>query len=178
MIAEPPLQAKGGQRTRRAWLFPIGVTGLYGALYLFFPDRILSALEAGAKVALSLVVPLALVFAILLLVNLFVRPSRVAGLLGKRAGAKGMILPLVAGILSAGPIFAWYPLLKKLKEEGAGEGPMAVFLYNRAIKPFLLPVMIGYYGWRYVLVLTLLMIPGSLVLGYVMRIFAPARTGG
>ena len=83
-----------------------------------------------------------------------------------------MILALVAGMISAGPIYAWYPLLKDLREQGAHEGPIAVFLYNRGVKPFLLPVMIGYFGWRYVLMLTLLMIVGSIVLGYGMQMLA------
>jgi len=40
------------------------------------------------------------------------------------------------------------------------------------VKPFLLPVMIGYFGWQYVLVLTFLMILGSILLGYGMQVLA------
>ena len=38
--------------------------------------------------------------------------------------------------------------------------------------PFLLPVMIGFYGWPYVLVLTVLMVLGSIVVGFTMKITA------
>ena len=163
--AESASTRKGAARLKRIGLFPVAVLVLYGVLYLLAREKTLLALQASGRTAVALSVPLAFVLMILFLMNLLVRPSQVAGLLGAHAGSKAMLLALAAGIISAGPIFAWYPLLKKLKAEGAGEGPIAVFLYNRAVKPFLLPVMIGYYGWQYVLVLTLLMISGSLVLG-------------
>ena len=155
---------------KRASVFVVFVLALYVVLYFVFPDRTLLALKTAAKIAISLSLPLTLVFIVLFLVNVFLRPSQVAVLLGRFSGFKGMVLSLIAGVLSAGPIFAWYPLLKKLKDEGAGEGPIGVFLYSRAIKPFLLPVMISYYGWQYVLVLTCLMVLGSFIMGYFMKV--------
>ncbi len=153
-----------------ATVFAVITLACYAILYWGWPDRTLLALKAAAKIAVSLSIPLAFVVIVLFLVNVFVRPSQVAGLLGGSSGLTGMLLPLVAGVLSAGPIFAWYPLLKKLKDEGAGEGPIAVFLYSRGIKPFLLPVMISYYGWQYVLVLTSVMVLGSFIIGYSMEV--------
>ena len=172
MTKQAPARPKGGGGMRRTWIFPAGVLVLYGMLYLVTPGKTALALESCAKVGLSLIVPFAFVVVVMFLLNLLIRPSHVSGLLGQHAGAKAIILSLVAGIVSAGPIYAWYPLLKDLKEQGAADGPIAVFLYNRAVKPFLLPVMIGYFGWRYVLVLTFGMILGSILLGYGMQILA------
>jgi len=170
MIAQSVSEPKYGGQWKRASLFPICVLTLYGALYFIAPEKTWLAFQADVKILISLCVPLAFVFALLFLVNVFIHPSQVARLLGEHSGVKGMMLALVAGIISAGPIFAWYPLLKKLKSEGAGEGPIAIFLYNRAVKPFLLPVMIGFYGWPYVLVLTFLMILGSIVVGFCVEV--------
>ena len=47
---------------------------------------------------------------------------------------------------------------------------IAVFLANRAVKPFLLPIMIAYLGGVYVVVLTLFTIAGSLAVGYLVNI--------
>jgi len=63
-------------------------------------------------------------------------------------------------------IYAWYPLLRKLKERGAGNSPLSVFLYNRAIKLPPLPIMIAYFCWEYVLVLAGLTVLGSIAIGY------------
>ena len=75
-----------------------------------------------------------------------------------------------SGIISMGPIYAWYPLLKELRGKGATNSLIAVFLGNRAVKPFLLPVMISYFGWVYVLLLTFFTITGSVAAGYLVAI--------
>ena len=165
-------ESKGGRSLKGIGLFPVFVLAVYVILYAVSPKTALMALRASANISLSIGVPLTLVFAVMLLLNLLVRPAQIAGLFGKGAGMKGMLLSIAAGIISMGPIFAWYPLMKKLREEGAGEGPVAVFLYNRAVKPFLLPVMIAYFGWAYVVIVTMLTILGSIALGYSMNIIS------
>lgn len=74
-----------------------------------------------------------------------------------------------------GPIYAWYPLLKELREKGAGLFPIAVFLYCRAVKPFLLPIMISYFGWQYVIILTVLTVLGSIAIGYFLSILIEVK---
>lgn len=160
---------KGGKRRTHSLLFPALILAAYGILYAVAPDTALTALNSSAKIARMLWVPLSLVFLVMFVLNLFVRPSQIAGLFGRGSGIKGILVAIAAGIISTGPIFAWYPLMKKMREEGAGEGPIAIFLYNRAVKPFLLPVMIAYFGWVYVLTITILTILGSIVLGYSMN---------
>jgi len=162
-------ETKGRRSLKRIGLSLGSVVVFYGAMYTLAPDTALTALKASAKISLALCLPLSLVFSVMFLLNLFVRPAQIAGVFSRNTGMKGMLLSAAAGIISMGPIFAWYPLMKKMREEGAGEGPIAVFLYNRAVKPFLLPVMIAYFGWTYVALVTILTILGSIVLGYSMN---------
>jgi uncharacterized membrane protein YraQ (UPF0718 family) len=162
-------ETKGGRPLKRIAPFLASVVALYGAMYALAPDMALTALKVSAKISFTLCLPLSLVFSLMFVLNLFAPPAQIAGVFSRNAGMKGILLSVAAGIISMGPIFAWYPLMKKMREEGAGEGPIAVFLYNRAIKPFLLPVMIAYFGWAYVLIVTILTILGSLVLGYFMN---------
>jgi len=123
-----------------------------------------------------MLIPLGLVFLVMLIINLFLKPAAVAKFLGKGSGVKGIALSAAAGIISTGPIYAWYPLLKDLKQKGAGESSIAVFLYNRAVKPFLLPIMIGYFGWLYVVILTILMVLASVAIGFSISILpSPER---
>ena len=102
-------------------------------------------------------------------------PAKAAKFLGKGSGIKGVALSVAAGIISTGPIYAWYPLLKDLKEKGAGDSSIAIFLYNRAVKPFLLPVMVTYFGWLYVVTLIILTILASVVIGFSVSIFPPTK---
>jgi uncharacterized membrane protein YraQ (UPF0718 family) len=67
-----------------------------------------------------------------------------------------------------GSIYLWYPLLKELSEKGMKKGLIATFLYNRAVKIPLLPLMVYYFGWLFTLFLTLYMIIFSVFLGIIM----------
>ena len=157
------------------FLFPIGVLVIYMVLFLAAPDKAGQAIKSSGNVFLSMLLPLAIVFFIMLLINLFLKPAAVAKYLGKGSGVKGIMLSASAGIISTGPIYAWYPLLKDLKEKGAGESSIAIFLYNRAVKPFLLPVMISYFGWVYVVTLTIIMVIASVIVGFSVSIFTSSK---
>jgi len=161
---------KGRRLLKRVGFFPAFVLALYGIGGIVSPDKTVVALRTSANVLRTMSLPLVLVFAVMLLLNRFVRPARITGLLGRSAGWKAILMATGAGILSVGPVFAWYPLMRKLKQEGADQAPIAVFLYNRAVKLPILPVMVKYFGWAYVGILTLLTVLGSLVLGCAMRL--------
>ncbi|MBN1190913.1 MAG: hypothetical protein JXA46_14250 [Dehalococcoidales bacterium] len=151
--------------TIRMWLFPAAVLLVYLVLFLVVPDKAALALKSSGNIIFSMLLSLGMVFLIMLLINIFLKPAQIIRFLGKNAGVKGILFSIAAGIISSGPIYAWYPLLKELKEKGAGNHILAIFLYNRAVKPFLLPVMIYYFGWLYVVLLTFLMILSSIASG-------------
>ena len=150
----------------RTIIFPVAVLVAYGILFVAMPNKASLALKSSGNIFLNMLMPLGLVFILMLLLNLFLKPTQIARFLGKGSGIKGVLLPAAAGIVSAGPIYVWYPLLKELRGKGAGNSPIVIFLYNRAVKPFLLPVMIAYFGWEYAVILTLLTILGSIPIGY------------
>jgi uncharacterized membrane protein YraQ (UPF0718 family) len=152
-------------------LFPVSVLGVYGIILYAMPDMAFLAVESCGKAFYSMLFPLCGVFVLLVLVNLFLKPNQINRFLGKGAGIKGYLFAAIAGIISMGPVFAWYPLLEKLKEKGATHSLIAVFLGNRAVKPFLLPVMIAYFGWAYTIVFTILTILSGFVLGYFLNLF-------
>lgn len=162
---------KGKKDFVRILIFPVCVLVCYGILCAIDPHKALIAMRTSGNLLLTIFLPLVLVFVIMLALNLFVKPAQIVGLFGKGLRIKGIVLSLVAGIISMGPIYAWYPLLKNLREEGAETGPIAIFLYSRAVKPFLLPVMIAYFGWVYVGILTALTVFASIVIGCFMSVF-------
>jgi uncharacterized membrane protein YraQ (UPF0718 family) len=160
-----------------AFLFLGSLLLIYIVLILLVPAKAIMALKSSGRICLNVLGPLAFVFLILWSMNLFIKPQQVVRFFGQEAGTKGVILAAMAGILSMGPIYAWYPLLKELKQKGAEGSLLAVFLGNRAVKPFLLPILISYFGLIYVLVLTSLMVCGSLAVGYIVRALARIDEG-
>ncbi len=163
-----PQQQKAKSRAAsplRAWLFPGVVLIAYAVLLTVLPGKTVTALKSSGNILARMALPLGLVFIVMVLMDLFLQPGKITKFLGEKAGIKGLLLSAAAGIISIGPIYAWYPLLKDLREKGASNSLMAVFLCNRSVKPFLLPVMVSYFGWIYVLFLTFFTILGAIAVG-------------
>ncbi|MGC9311035.1 MAG: permease [Candidatus Aenigmatarchaeota archaeon] len=147
-----------------SWLFLCGVCALYVLAFLARPEIFYPSVSFFYGLVLKILPIFALVFVMMALVNYFVSPESIASKLEKRKKGKWLIA-IVGGILSTGPIYMWYPLLADLKKKGVNYGLIACFLYNRAIKIPLLPVMILYFSWQYIFILTLVMVAASVLQG-------------
>jgi len=136
--------------------------GFMVLIYLIlFPFNIRAAREAlrASGILLIKIIPvLAMVIVFMGILNFFLNPKTVSKHVGKESGLKGWLVAIFAGILSHGSIYFWYPLLKQLHGQGMRRGLVAVFLYNRAVKIPLLPIMVYYFGIKFTLVLLLYMI--------------------
>lgn len=76
---------------------------------------------------------------------------------------------IIAGWISSGPIYAWYPLLAGLSDEGLKPSAIALFLYNRAIKIPLIPIMIYYFGLKLAILISILIIIGSIPSAFIVE---------
>ena len=145
---------KQTKKTRYGIYFPC-VTALVYLGLAFWDFGIFSdSLKESWKMALKIAPVRQVVLFFMILFNYFVRPQRVRKYLGKGTGIKGYLLAVAGGVLSHGPIFVWYPFLKDMKGQGMSSGLIAVFLYNRAVKIPLLPLMVAYFGIGYTVLLT------------------------
>ena len=131
---------------------------------VWFPTT-LSALHIAISLLVKILPVMGYVFFLMVLINLLISPEIVIRYVGKTSGSKRWVAAIAGGIISTGPIYLWYALLKELVQKGMSKGVVAAFLYARAIKPFLLPLMIYYFGWKYTAILTAVMIFISLLQG-------------
>ena len=159
----------------RPWIFPAGVVVVYLILFATALDPTLDALQMSASVLAQAAFPILLAFVLMFLLNRFSTPAHVTRYLGHGAGIKGVLMSALAGVISMGPVFAWYPFLKILKEKGASDFHLANFLSHRAVKPVLLPLMIIYFGWRFSLIFTLLNILSALLVATAVNSFGKRR---
>ena len=142
---------------------------LYLVLFFFEPEKIQESLKISANVFFQIAPWLFLIIFIMGIINYFVKPKTVLKYVGKGSGIKGWFLAISAGILSHGPIYAWYPLLGDLRNQGMKSGLVAVFLFNRSIKIPLLPFMVHYFKMPFVIILTGYIIIASIVQGYLIQ---------
>jgi uncharacterized membrane protein YraQ (UPF0718 family) len=161
----------------RPWIFPLVVVGLYGLGFLFAPESTYRSLRISGSIVRQFVAPLCFALFLMVLLNRFLSPAVVTRFLGRGAGLKGVFLSSLAGVLSMGPIYAWYPLFKTLKEKGASEFIVANFMCNRSVKPVLLPVLVAYFGWNFATAFVLVNLVGALIVAWIVSLSCSAFGG-
>jgi len=134
----------------------------------------LALLKSGTILIKILPIFLTVIFFTTLL-NYFLKPKQIAKHLGHESGLKGWFWALAAGVISHGPMYAWYPLLEELREHGMKDELIVVFFASRAIKIPLLPMMIDYFGLAFTSILSIYMLIGALLQGGCMRILHTKR---
>lgn len=154
--------------------FLMVVIFIYIIFYFFYPQRILDAMYASGLLLIKIGSFLWLLVVIMGIADHYSDPGRMKRLLGTGSGVKGWVIAIVSGIISAGPIFIWYPFLSDMKKKGMKNSLIAVFLYNRAIKIPLIPILVYYFSFKFVLIMLICMIAASVLEGLLMDfIFKP-----
>lgn len=160
---------KKPSRRYGGWLFLGLVSLLYGLLALWYPDRAGQAMSAAFGMLLNLLPVLLLVFGLLLASNWWLDEKRIRQYFGREAGKRGWLAAILAGILSMGPVYPWYALLADWRGRGMSPALAAVFLYSRAIKLPLLPMLVHYFGLAFTIVLCGYLLLFALLNGLLMQ---------
>jgi uncharacterized membrane protein YraQ (UPF0718 family) len=161
------------KRGKRGWyglIFLGFVVVVYFIMFILNPEKVVKSLRVSGTILLNLIPVLIIVIFFMGITNYFFKPKAVSKYLGKESGFKGWLIAVLAGMLSHGPIYIWYPLLKEFRQKGMRTGLLAVFLYNRAIKIFLLPLLIYYFGAEFSILLLMWLIIASLAEGKIIEI--------
>ncbi len=155
---------KQKKKTENIWIFPSLVIAIYVALFFVDQDKTLHALEYAANLFADIV---PILFAVLFFMFLFnlIDDKKLKNLIDKSPKAVKYIAMLLLGTFSHGPVYAWYPLMKEFRKKGISYGSIAIFLYARGIKLSLLPMLAIYFGFKYTLVLTIVMAVFSCIQG-------------
>lgn len=140
---------------------------LYVLLFLFNSELFQESIMFSREMLIKILPSFVFVFFLMFVINLFVNRKLVLKYLGKKGWVK-WLFAIVGGVVSTGPIYAWYPLLKELRDKGMSYGLISCFLYNRPLKLPLFPVFIVYFGVKFVVILSLVMIIASIIQGLIM----------
>lgn len=151
-----------------SWIFLFLVLVIYGAVAFVDLEVARGGLIFFKALLLQLLPVLAAMIAIIFAVNLFLQPKQINSYLGTQAGIKGWLLALLAGILSVGPVYPWYAVLHDLKSKDLAPSLAATFLYSRAIKIPLVPLIAHYFGLQYTVVLLACLLILAIVNGLIM----------
>jgi len=152
------------KKRNAAWLFFIAVLLVYIVLAFIDFELFTSSVNFFFNLIIRIIPIFIIILILMIITNYFITPKLIMKYFNA-PGIKKWLFVVIAGILSTGPIYMWYPLLADLREKGINYGFTATFLYSRAIKIWLLPVIVFYFSVQYVIVLTVVMIIFSIIQG-------------
>jgi uncharacterized membrane protein YraQ (UPF0718 family) len=140
---------------------------LYIIAAMFNIDATLEAIKSTGEI-LKIIAPILLiVIFIVAIINQFVHPKQLSKYFGKKSGKKSWLITAAIGVVSHGPGYIWYPMLRDLREHGVKDGLIVTFIYARSVKVPWLPVMAGYFGITFTVLLTLMTLIGAIVQGMI-----------
>lgn len=133
------------------------------------PQNGLAALEISSLTLLRVILIIFSVFVFVGLFQVWIREDVIVKHLGHESGFKGLALGALAGTALNGPLFAIFPLLKSLLKKGAKLGVITVIFSTYAIKVPMLPLEIGFLGWKFTIVHNLLMFLAAFIMAPLME---------
>jgi uncharacterized membrane protein YraQ (UPF0718 family) len=151
--------------------FFYGICLVYGFGFVFAPKETSDAFIHFSFSLLKMLPILGLVFLVMFLGYVFLKPSMIHRYLGEDSGTKGFFIASFASIFFSGPTHILFPFLKELKADGMKNSLIAVFLNNRNVQPAFIPVMIYYFGWPFTLIFSFLVLGYALLSGLLIGYF-------
>lgn len=161
-----------------SWWFLAGVLCAYLFLGISSPRKAAAALEFFARVLWQALPALILVFVLLFLADLLLGKQWINRNLGKESGTRGWLIAIFGGVVAAGPVYGWYALLAEMRQKGMREALVAAFLYSRALKLPLLPLMVHYFGIAYTAILSLCIMLFAPLTGLLLELLLGRHNGG
>ena len=141
---------------------------VYCALFVFDFNNAIQSLNKFINITITLLPIFAFIIILTALINYFLNPKQILKYFGEDSGKAGIFYSVIGGILSHGPMYAWYGMLKDMRSHGLKDGLIVTFLYSRAVKLPLLPLMIAIFGLTYTIVLNIYVILFAIIQGKIM----------
>jgi len=142
-------------------------------IFIFFYDSQKSflALYKSCEVVLKLLPVFVMIILILTLINYFLKPKIIMKYFGKNSGLKGWVLAVISGVVSHGPLYAWYPMIDELRKDGLKDSLLITFMFTRTIKIPYIPILIDYFGLLFTVILFINILIAGILQGLIMEVF-------
>lgn len=165
-----------GQLLRSQWLLLLAVA-LWCWAASVSPDRAFEALGVTLRTFGSVLPLVIAVMGLIGLIQALVRPERISGLLGREAGWRALWLAAVCGMVLIGPAYLIFPLLMSLHRQGARWAVVATILASYAVKIQMIPLEVGFLGWRFSVARALLTLLFAVPFGLLVEWLVEAGAG-
>jgi len=114
-------------------LFFVTIVLIYIALALINPPLGAKSIKNSAYYIKEMLLIMPVIFVLTALLDMWVAKEKIIKLLGKAAGVKGVFFAFVIGSISAGPIYAAFPMCVMLRKKGASIRNIVIILSSWAV---------------------------------------------
>ncbi len=143
---------------------------LYAILFFVKPSAFYYALNMTKNFLIEMVEILPPILVISALITVWVPSEVIMKTFGKKSGFKGKLLSMLTGAISAGPIYAAFPVAETLFLKGASVANIVIIISSWAvIKIVMFMVESSFLGLAFASTRYLLTIPTIFIMGYIME---------
>lgn len=109
------------------------VAAAYAVLFLVAPQKAIGAFQSSLYYLWEMVQVLPVIFVFTVVIEAWIPKSVIMKGLGEKSGVRGWLLSLALGSLSAGPMYAAFPIGKMLMNKGASVTNLVILLSSWAV---------------------------------------------
>ena len=113
--------------------FLIVVVAAYILMFILKPDMGVTSIKNSAYYIKEMLMIMPVIFVLTALLDTWVAKEKITKYLGKESKVKGIILSFVLGSISAGPIYAAFPMCVMLHKKGASVRNLVIILSSWAV---------------------------------------------
>lgn len=148
----------------------------YVLVFIFMPDKASESLKNSTYYLIEMAQVLPPIFLLTVVIEALVPKEMIMRSFGKKSGIKGSILALLLGSLSAGPIYAAFPISKTLLNKGASVSNITIILSAWAvIKVPMLANEAKFLGPQFMLLRWILTVIGIFIMAYFMGLLVKTK---
>lgn len=117
----------------KANMFMVIIFSAYLIMFIINPEMGMESVKNSGYYIREMLIIMPVVFVLTALLDLWVPKERIMRYLGEDAGVKGVFLSFVIGSVSAGPIYAAFPMCVMLHKKGASIRNIVIILSSWAV---------------------------------------------
>lgn len=148
-------------------LFLTFIVLAYALMMLLNPEMGISSVKNSTYYIKEMLMIMPVIFVLTALLDLWIPKEKIMQLLGKESKSKGVLLSFVVGSISAGPIYAAFPMCVMLHKKGASIRNVMIILSSWAV--IKLPMLLNeakFLGPKFMVVRWILTVAAIMVFSY------------
>lgn len=144
------------------------VLSIYFVLFLFSRDKAISAFGNSIYYLWEMIQVMPIVFVLTAIIEAWVPKDIIINRFGEKSGFSGNVLALILGSISAGPIYAAFPISKMLLSKGASIANVVIILSSWAVvKIPMLANEAKFLGPSFMVIRWILTVISIFIMGYI-----------